>query len=91
MRRLTASLVAAAAATSALALIPLAMAGSASAATTSATPSRSSGTIPTSSGRTQAVVLRHGHVMRRVMLALFPAALWLARYGHGILAAHGGI
>jgi len=54
-------------------------------------PSRSSGTIPASSGRTQAVVLRHGHVMRRVMLALFPAALWLAWYGHGILAAHGGI
>lgn len=58
---------------------------------TTTTPSRSSGTIPASSGRTQAVVLRHGHVMRQVMLALFPAALWLARYGHGILAAHGGI
>jgi hypothetical protein len=41
------------------------------------------------SGR--AVVLRHGHVMRRVMLALFPAAFWLAWFGHGILAAHGGV
>lgn len=37
------------------------------------------------------MVLRHGYVMRRVMLALFLAALSLARYGHGILAAHGGI
>jgi len=41
------------------------------------------------SGR--AVVLRHGHVMRWVMLALFPAAFWLAWYGHTILAAHGGV
>ena len=38
-----------------------------------------------------AVPLRHGHIMRWVMLALFLAALWLAWYGHGILARHGGI
>ncbi len=36
------------------------------------------------------VRVHHGRAGRRIILALIPAVLWAAWYGHGILAAHGG-